>query len=232
MFEDEKKSEEEKGSETEQVTLNKNVSETGEVMKIEEKPSEERVTEIENNLETETELETQPETSLETKCKKCGSRVEEGVEFCSNCSKKRSNIFKNKKFLIFVVVIIITISIVLIIMHNKAVEEERYNNLPIKVDISMTSYYGTIEYILYELDLDFDLVTMGANCLTGVQRNEFKTEKYGVLHTEFRYCQMNRTTVFRVYNDEKDQELRDPKSGELPQFDTYGKKLTTSSSIS
>lgn len=142
-------------------------------------------------------------------------------------------IFTNKKIIIISIVVILIIvgTIIGVTIHNnkeeakKKLEEERYNNLPIKVDISMTSYYGTIEYILYELDLDFDLVTMGANCYTGVQRNEFKTEKYGILHTEFRYCKSNKTMVFRVYNDDKDQELREPKPGELAEFDEYGEKV-------
>lgn len=93
----------------------------------------------------------------------------------------------------------------------------------IKVNITMTEYYGSIEYILEELGLDFDLVTMGANCYTGVQKNEFKTEKYGVLYTEFRYCKSNETTIFRVYNSSKDQKLREPKENELPKFNSYGR---------
>ena len=100
------------------------------------------------------------------------------------------------------------------------------DNKAIKVDISMTSYYGNIDYILDELGLDFDLVTMGANCYTGVQKNEFKTEKYGILHTEFRYCKSNSTQVFRVYNTEEDQPLREPRYGELPSFDRYGKVVS------
>lgn len=169
----------------------------------------------------------------EVKCKKCGREVEEGIELCSECSekKKKKNIFKSKKFWIITGIVLVVILVAVIIIYNvkkqqEAAEQERYNNLPIKVDISMTSYYGTIEYILYELDLDFDLVTMGANCYTGVQRNEFKTEKYGILYTEFRYCKSNRTTVFRVYNDSKDQELRNPKPGELAQFDEFGEKIS------
>lgn len=174
----------------------------------------------------------------EVKCKKCGCEVEEGMEFCAKCSeKKKKNIFKNKKlWIVLGIILIIVILIIAVIIHNDKVqkekeeaEQEKYNNLPIKVDISMTSYYGTIEYILYELDLDFDLVTMGANCFTGVQRNEFKTDKYGILYTEFRYCKSNRTTVFRVYNDAKDQELRDPKPGELAEFDEYGEKIAEKS---
>ena len=147
--------------------------------------------------------------------------------------EKIKGVFTNKKIIIISIaaILIIVGTIIGVTVHNnkekakKKLEEERYNNLPIKVDISMTSYYGTIEYILYELDLDFDLVTMGANCFTGVQRNEFNTEKYGILYTEFRYCKSNRTTVFRVYNDVKDQELRDPKPGELAEFDEFGEKI-------
>ena len=157
------------------------------------------------------------------------------MESLSNSDeKKKKSIFKNKKILIIVGVILVAIIVVVaIIIHNDKVkkeEQERYNNLPIKVDISMTTYYGTIEYILYELDLDFDLVTMGANCYTGVQRNEFKTEKYGILYTEFRYCKSNKTTIFRVYNDSKDQKLRDPNPGEIPEFDKYGEKISSKSS--
>lgn len=66
---------------------------------------------------------------------------------------------------------------------------------------------------------------MGAKCFTGTQKGEFKTEKYGILHTEYRYCKSNYTLVFKVYNDSKDQELRDPKPKELAQFDKYGKKV-------
>lgn len=162
----------------------------------------------------------------EIKCKKCGNEVEEGMEYCLKCdNKKKNNIFKSKKFWIVAGVILFIIAIIIYQVEKKSIEQEKYNNLPIKIDISMTSYYGTINYILYELGLDFDLVTMGANCYTGVQKNEFKTEKYGILHTEFRYCKSNRTTVFRVYNDEKDQPLREPSHGEVPQFDEYGKKV-------
>lgn len=173
----------------------------------------------------------------EVKCKKCGCEIEVGMKYCPNCGEKKKENFLNSKkiWIIFGIILILIISIIVIIIYNdkaqkekEADEQERYNNLPVKVDISMTSYYGTIEYILYELGLDFDLVTMGANCYTGVQRNEFKTEKYGILHTEFRYCKSNKTTVFRVYNDEKDQELREPKSWELTKFDEYGYIITTS----
>lgn len=156
-----------------------------------------------------------------------------------NNSKKTSNIsksapksqtfsIKNKYTIssIIVVVVIVIIGIVIgIILINKAKREEEYNNLPIKVNISMTSYYGNIDYILYELGLDFDLVTMGANCYSGVQKNEFKTIEYGLLHTEFRYCKSSSTQIFRVYNDEEDQPLREPKYGELSEFDKYGDKI-------
>ncbi len=170
---------------------------------------------------------------LESKCKKCGCKIQEGEELCPKCSKKkRKNILKSKNFWIVIEVIVVTAITISIILYKERkkqekIEQERYDNLPIKVDISMTSYYGTIEYILYELGLDFDLVTMGANCYTGVQKNTFKTEKYGILHTDFRYCAGNKSQIFRVYNDESDQKLRNPKPGELPQFNEYGKKIKT-----
>lgn len=129
------------------------------------------------------------------------------------------------------IVIILGVALALVVKKvNDKKELERYNALPIKVDISMTSYYGYIDYILDELGLDFNLVTMGANCYSGVQRNQFKTEKYGILYTEFRYCKSNNTTIFRVYNDEKDQDLREPKDGELASFDKYGYKVKNSDS--
>lgn len=172
------------------------------------------------------------------KCKKCGYEISQEMEYCPKCGKKKNNdffkiknknFFKNKKILFIIGIIaliaIISISVIVIQRKKEAAEQERYNNLPVKVDISMTSYFGEIYYILYELGLDFDLVTMGANCFTGTQKGEFKTEKYGILHTEYRYCKSNYTLVFRVYNDSKDQELRDPKPGELAQFDKYGKKV-------
>lgn len=178
------------------------------------------------------------------KCKECGKKISDGANKCPNCGykeKKRIKIDKNiikkigkKKLIIGLILIILIVSgiIGVVTIHNKKVEaqkkaeQERYDKLPIKVDISMTSYYGDIDYILYELDLDFDLVTMGANCYTGVQKGEFKTEKYGILYTEFRYCKSNYTQTFRVYNDTKDQELREPKPGELAEFDKYGEKIT------
>lgn len=91
----------------------------------------------------------------------------------------------------------------------------------------MTSNRGTVSFILYELGLNPALVTMGANCYTGVQKNEFKTEKYGILHTEFRYCKSSSSIAFRVYNDEDEQPLREPKDGELLKFDKYGNPIIT-----
>lgn len=138
---------------------------------------------------------------------------------------------QNKIVIIGCILVFIVIGVLVVrnTINNNEVQKEleeqnRYNNLPMKVDISMTNYYGSIEYILYELDLDFDMVTSGANCYSGIQKREFKTDKYGLLYTEFSYCKSNKTTVFRVYNSEKDQELRDPKPGELPSFDKYGEK--------
>ena len=139
--------------------------------------------------------------------------------------------FLNNKGLRWSIIVVVIALIIGVVIASIIYKKYQYNNLPIKVDISMTSYYGDIEEILDELGLDTDLVTMGANCYTGVQRNEFSTTKYGILHTEFRYCALNETLVFRVYNDEKDQPLRDPKPGELPLFDKYGELISSGNSF-
>ncbi len=172
-------------------------------------------------------------------CPECGYKIEDkSVLTCPNCGIKiKTGINKDKikkvwlknKNISLIVLVIVLIVISFIIF--KVISNSQYKNLPIKVDISMTSYYGNIDYILDELGLDFDLVTAGANCFTGVQNGEFKTEKYGILHTEFRYCKSNRTQVFRVYNDEADQKLREPEFGELAEFDEYGDKVSSSNSL-
>lgn len=124
---------------------------------------------------------------------------------------------ENKKnFKIMVGMLSLVVALVMILMNLES--------RPPKIDITMTSYNGNIEYILYDLGLDFDLVTMGANCYTGVQKNTFKTEKYGVLHTEFRYCASSESQILRVYNDESDQKLREPREGEIHEYDYYGKR--------
>ena len=86
----------------------------------------------------------------------------------------------------------------------------------------MNSYEGNIEYILSELGLDFDDVTKGANCYSGVVKGDFSTEKYGLLHTELRYCKLTETLNFRVYNSTLDQKTRKPTEDEIVLFDKYG----------
>ena len=98
----------------------------------------------------------------------------------------------------------------------------------IKVDIAMNSWYGSIETILDDFDIDFYAVTGGANCYSGVKTNKFETEKYGILYTEFSYCKSTSTQRFRIYNLESDQPLREPKAGELPTYSSYGTKTTDS----
>ncbi len=142
--------------------------------------------------------------------------------------KLKGNKMFNKRNIMIIVGVIVLIFIIL--GRNNMVKDRKqkeYNALPIKIDYAVTSYYGNIEEILDELNLNFDLVTMGGNCYTGLQRNEFKTDKYGILHTEFRYCASNKTMIFRVYNTTDDQELREPKMNEIPVFDKYGERLGT-----
>jgi len=152
-------------------------------------------------------------------------QTQEGFKSTINQFNPKS-FMKNKPAVVSVVVVIIALIVGVVIataMFNKVQESKR----PVRVDISMTEWYGYIDYILEDLGLDFNLVTAGANCYTGVKKSEFHTQKYGVLHTEFSYCKSNQTQVFRVYNDDNDQPLRDPKSGELPTFDRYGKKTSS-----
>jgi len=125
---------------------------------------------------------------------------------------------------IIIVVIAIVVGLIIAISIFNGVQNSKK---AIKVDITMTEWYGYVDDILDELGLDFYLVTGGANCYTGVKKSEFTTEKYGILHTEFTYCKSNKRQVFRVYNTEKDQPLRDPKPGELPTFDRFG-EITSS----
>ena len=172
-------------------------------------------------------------------CPSCGKEIKSGTKFCDKCGasltkeeheQPQQQQPKKKHTLAIVLSIVGGVLLLLIIgivgfiysIKQEIKEEEKYNNLPIKVDISMSNYYGTIEYILDDFDLDFDLVTKGGNCYSGVQEAKFETEKYGILHTEYSYCKSNKTLTFRVYNLESEQELREPKQGELPTYDKYG----------
>ena len=172
--------------------------------------------------------ETKPVVSEpKVRCLKCGKELGIDEDFCKECGTRKGEYIKKKKVnpVIFIVIgAILLVTIIAIIVGLSLKGKDDHDNLPPKVDISMTSYYGTIENILDEFGLDFDLVTMGGNCYTGVQKAEFETKKYGILHTEYRYCKANNTLTFRVYNTDKDQELRDPKPGEIPKFDKYGYK--------
>ena len=125
-----------------------------------------------------------------------------------------------KKILIFLSLIIIAIFLIIIATKN--------GGKAIKVDISMNSWYGSIDNILDDFGIDFYAVTGGANCYSGVKTNKFETEKYGILYTEFSYCKTTNTQRFRIYNIESDQPLRKPKAGELPTYDSYGDKNTDS----
>ena len=144
----------------------------------------------------------------------------------TNRQVELKNFMKNKPTTVSIIIVVIALVIGIVVatsIFNNAQESKK----PIRVDISMTEWYGYVDYILEEFDLDFYLVTAGANCYTGVKKSEFHTEKYGILHTEFSYCKSNKRQVFRIYNDENDQPLREPKPGELPTFDRYGEKTSS-----
>ena len=181
------------------------------------------------------------EESNSNKCPGCGEELKEGAKFCDKCGYKitqdeptPSNPPKKKHTLAIVLSIVGGVLLLLLIVGiiagvsvvNKAKEAEEYKNTPVKVDISMSNYYGNIDYILEDFGLDFDLVTKGGNCYSGVQTGTFETEKYGLLHTEYSYCKSNETLTFRLYNLETDQKLREPDTGEVPTYDKYGKRTS------
>ena len=191
-----------------------------------------------------------------TFCGNCGAEIKSGVAFCPGCgapTKKEkvvNNVVEpqmnntynqippmntanpNKKtnlvplFIVLGVIGFLFITGIIIgavVISNK----KKVDSYPPRVNISMTSYYGYIDYILDEFDLDFDEVTMGGNCYSGTISQTFHTVKYGTLHTEYRYCKSNETLVFRLYNSEQDQPLRDPNPGEVPEFDSKGYKVSS-----
>lgn len=166
-----------------------------------EEPSEEK----EDDKKVEEEKEVKKETS-----------AKEDVEYISIPVVKKVN----PKVLIFGAIAIIFIYFLATSAKN--------DKKAIKVDIAMNSWYGSIETILDDFDIDFYAVTGGANCYSGVKTNKFETEKYGILYTEFSYCKSTSTQRFRIYNLESDQPLREPKAGELPTYSSYGTKTTDS----
>ena len=137
---------------------------------------------------------------------------------------------KKNKLLIPIIagaaVLLIVIIVVVSVLVSKKKEEEK----AIRVDITMNSWYGEIDLILEDFGIEFYSVTGGANCYSGTKTNSFETEKYGILYTEFTYCKSSEVQRFRIYNKSSDQELRDPKPGELTSYDTYGYRSGSSSS--
>ena len=194
-------------------------------------------TEIQETIQTQVNGQIQSETQVQNIQQQVQNNIQQPEqnifqqqaqgEFNSKINQFNPKSFmKNKPATASIGIVIIAIIVGVVIatsVFNKVQESKR----PVKVDISMTEWDGYVDYILEDLGLDFDLVTAGANCYTGVKKSEFHTEKYGVLHTEFSYCKSNKRQVFRVYNDENEQPLRDPKPGELPTFDRYGEKTSS-----
>ena len=175
------------------------------------------------------------------KCPECGKQISDTSEKCVHCGfqigeKKEEKIEREKdlkikvskkdakKYLIGIICAFAVIVIVCLIVFSGKAQKKA-----IRVNITMNSWYGDIEGILNDFGLEFYSVTSGANCYSGVKKNRFETEKYGVLYTEFTYCKSNKVQRFRLYNLESDQPLRDPKNGEMATYDSLGYKKTDSS---
>ena len=153
------------------------------------------------------------------KCPECGKEVSDTAKVCIHCgfelsknqglSEKGKNTINNlknkfgkKKLICFGIVLAIIILALIVFVFAKRSSDNRQQeeNKAIKIDITMNSWYGSIEYILQDFDLEFYAVTSGANCYSGVTYNQFETEKYGVLYTEFTYCKSTEVQRFRIYN--------------------------------
>lgn len=158
-------------------------------------------------------------------CTNCGKELNESQDFCLNCGvkikekeeiKEKKNGKKKILFIVIPIALVITIITIIIIIISSI-----SSSVP-EIDITMNSWYGNVETILEDLDLDFYAVTSGANCYSGMKKNEFNTEKYGILYTEFTYCKSNDMQRLRVYNDSRDQKLRKPRKNEIYTYDSYG----------
>lgn len=173
-------------------------------------------------------------------CPECGKKVSDTAKTCIHCGFQLSddnivdkvenvtNDIKNKlgkkKLIgIGIAVAILIIGLIVFFVVKDANDKKAYEeSKAIRVDITMNSWYGDIEYILDDFGLEFYAITSGANCYSGVKKNQFETEKYGILYTEFTYCKSNDVQRLRVYNKESDQPLRDAKPGEINTYDSYG----------
>ena len=161
-------------------------------------------------------------------CDKCGYKLKDDGPVQNNAENKPHEKKKSHALAIILSIVggfLLLFLIIGIVVGVSIKNNMDYENLPVKVDISMSQYYGNIDYILEDFGLDFDLVTKGGNCYSGVQTGSFETEKYGILHTEYSYCKSNKSLTFRLYNLEKDQKLRKAKPGEVPIYDEYGKRV-------
>ena len=151
-------------------------------------------------------------------CPSCGNEIEKGTKFCDKCGasltdevkKEQPKPVKKKHTLAIVLSIIggvlllglIGVGAFILSIKHEVDEETRYNNLPVKVDISMSNYYGSIEYILEDFDLDFDLVTKGGNCYSGVQEATFETENIISLQLPGESAKFNELWFFNYFKKE------------------------------
>lgn len=186
-------------------------------------------------------------------CPECGKKVSDTSKTCVHCGFDLSNInvekeqvkgvsdetniisntknkMDKKKFIwIGIAVGILVIGLIIFFVIKGINDKKEYEaSKAIKVDITMNSWYGAIDYILDDFGIEFYAVTSGANCYSGTKTNQFETEKYGILYTEFTYCKSNKIQRLRVYNKSSDQPLRNAEPGELIKYDSYGDRISNS----
>ncbi len=70
-----------------------------------------------------------------------------------------------------------------------------------KINVKGTSYGELLDIMnKYSDDIDFDTITAGANCFTGMTTKQIKTEKYGEVTVEFSYCKSSESYYIHIFN--------------------------------
>ena len=128
-------------------------------------------------------------------CPSCGNEIEKGTKFCDKCGASLTD------------------------------EVKKEQPKPVKKKHTLAIVLSIIGGVLL-----LGLIGVGAFILSikheveEEERYNNLTEKYGILHTEYSYCKSSKSLTFRLYNLDSEQELREPKQGELPTYDKYGYK--------
>ena len=135
------------------------------------------------------------------KCPECGKEISDNAVSCPNCgypfakeTSKNLKSFDNKRtrmcIVIFSCVIVPIIGIIFILGNSKE-----------KINVTGNNGFEYLEIIeRYGRDINFDGITIGANCYTGKQTKTVQSKKYGKVTVEFSYCNPTNSYYIHVYN--------------------------------